>query len=193
MARKVNRAAERARQAIVERAQAAAARQRQARAAIISSLPDIRNPRVNLRPGEQTGRGLPERKTPAGQRRQAQAFRQRIAGERLQNIGRARKNQLVSELERDPTGRLHDNMTADQRRDFQAYSEAIARGSQQSIALLFEHAGGQSVYSSALERILASPESRDVEEGLAMLASLAEQAARAAVVYAPSAIGQLTV
>jgi hypothetical protein len=195
MARKVNRADERARQAIVERAQAAAARQREARAAIISSLPDINNmrPDVRLRPGEQTGRGLPERKTPAGQRRQAQAFRQRIAAEKLQNVGRARKFQLVTELERDPTGRLYDNMTPDQRRDFQRYSEAIAQGSQQSIAILFEFAGGQGMYSSALEKILASPDSRDVDEGIARLAQLAGLASKAAVEYAPSRIGRLTV
>lgn len=178
---------------IVESAQASARRQREARAAVIASLPDIRNPRVTLRPGEVTERAAPERKTRKGQQTQASRIRGRAAAERLQNIGRARRNQLLSELELDPTGRLADNMTPEQRREFQAYSEQIARGSRQSIAILFEYAGGQSVYSSAIERILASPESRDVDEGLAMLASLAEQAQRAAVVYSPSAIGRLTV
>ena len=194
MATSRSKRAERARQAIVERAQAAAARQRQLRAEAINSLPDIRNPVVKLRAGEQTGRGLPERKTAAGQRRQAQAFRERIAAEKLQAVGRARKAQLVTELEYGPqSDRLLDAMTPDQQRDFQRYSERIASGSQQSIALLFNYAGGQSVYSSALERILASPESRDVEEGLAMLAALAEQADRAAKMYAPSKIGRLTI
>ena len=84
-------------------------------------------------------------------------------------------------------------MNADQRRDFQRYSEQIASGSQQSIAILFEYAGGQGDYSSAIERIKASPQSRDVEEGLAILARLAQMAARAAVEYAPSRIGRLTV
>lgn len=189
-----SRRAERARQAIVERAQAAAARQRQARAEAINSLPDIRNPIVKLRAGEQTGRGLPERKTAAGQRRQAQAFRERIAAEKLQAVGRARKAQLVTELEWGAQAdRLQDAMSPDQQREFQHYSEQIAAGSQQSVALLFNHAGGQGQYSAALERILASPESRDVEEGLAMLAALAAQAARAAVEYAPSRIGRLTI
>jgi hypothetical protein len=185
---------ESARQAIVERAQAAAARQREARAEVISSLPDIRNPGVTLRAGEQTGRGLPERKTPAGQRRQAAAFRERIASEKLQAVGRARKAQLVSELEHGPQAdRLQGAMSREQQREFQSYSERIARGSQQSLAILFEHAGGQGAYSSALERILASPESRDVEEGLGMLAALADQADRAAVLYAPSRIGRLSI
>lgn len=178
---------------VVENAQAVARLQRERRAAVISSLPDVRNPRVRLRAGEVTERAAPERKTRKGQQTQASRIRGRAAAERLQAIGRSRRNQLISELERDPTGRLGDTMTADQRRDFQRYSEAIANGSGQAIAILFEYAGGQNVYSAALERILASPESRDVEEGLAMLASLAEQASRASVMYAPSAIGRLTI
>lgn len=178
---------------IVERAQRETRSLRERRAAVISSLPDIRNPRVLLRAGEITERAAPVRTTRRGQQTQASRIRDRENAARLQSIGRARRSQLISELERDPTGRLNDNMTPDQRRDFQRYSEQIAQGSQQSIAILFEYAGGQGVYSSALERILASPESRDVEEGLAMLASLAEQARAAAVMYAPSRIGRLTV
>lgn len=178
---------------IVERAQRETRSLRERRAAAISSLPDIRNPRVQLRAGEITDRAAPVRTTRKGQQTQAARIRERENAARLQAVGRARRSQLVSELERDPTGRLSDNMTREQRRDFQRYSEQIAQGSQQSIAILFEYAGGQGVYSSALERILASPESRDVEEGLAMLASLAEQARAAAVMYAPSRIGRLTV
>jgi hypothetical protein len=188
------RRAAQSRQAIVERAQAAAQRQRLARAEVIASLPNVYNPRANLRAGEQTGRGLPERKTAEGQRRQAAAFRQRIAAEKLQNVGRARKSQLVNELQYGPNAdRMQQNMTRTQQREFQALSERIARGSQQSIAILFEYAGGQGQYSSAIERILASPESRDVEEGLSILASLADMADQAAVAYAPSRIGRLTV
>lgn len=179
---------------IVESAQASAQRQRLSRAAIISSLPDVRNPQVRLRAGEQTERMAPERKTRAGQQRQAQRIRDRAAAERLQAIGRSRRNQLVNELLYGAqSDRLQDAMTKEQQREFQRYSEVIASGSQQSIAILFEYAGGQNQYSGALERILASPESRDVEEGLGMLQSLAEQAQRAAVMYSPSAIGRLTV
>lgn len=178
---------------IVARAQSAARNLRESRAAVISSLPDVRNPRVRLRSGEVTERAAPVRTTRRGQQTQASRIRDRANAERLQAIGRARRVQLRSELDRDPDGRLRQNMTADQRAEFQHYSERIAAGSQQSIAILFEYAGGQGVYSGALERILASPESRDVDEGLAMLAALAEQAERAAVMYAPSRIGRLTV
>ena len=179
---------------IVENAQASAARQRQARAEIIGSLPDVRNPAVTLRVGEQTARMAPERKTRAGQRRQAQAIRERAAAERIQTVGRARQAQIRGELHNGAqSDRLLDAMNKSQQREFQQLSEIIASGSQQSTAILFDYAGGQNEYSAALERILASPESRDVEEGLGMLEALAERARRAASLYSPSAIGRLTV
>lgn len=112
---------------------------------------------------------------------------------RLTTIGRARKEQLRNELETNPTGRLEENMTPEQRKEFQRYSEIIAKGSQQSVAILFEYANGQELYSAALERILASPTSRDVEEGLSILSRLAELAQEAAVLYSPANIGRVTV
>lgn len=178
---------------IVQRAQREAQSLRERRAAVISSLPDIRNPRVTLRPPEQTPRAATVRKTRLGQQTQASRIRERANSERLQAIGRARQAQLRSELEHDPTGRLRENMTSDQRRRFLELSDQIASGSRQSLAILFDYAGGQGLYSSALERILASPESRDVEEGLAILEQLAGDARKAAIEYAPSRIGRLNV
>jgi len=179
---------------IVENAQAKARLLRERRAEVISSLPDVRNPRVRLRAGEVTERAAPLRTTRKGQQTQARRIRERAEAERLQSIGRARREQLVGELTNGmQSERLQSAMTRDQQADFQRYSATIAAGSQQSIAILFEYAGGQNQYSAALERILASPESRDVEEGLAMLASLAEQARQAAALYAPSRIGRLNV
>lgn len=179
---------------IVENAQASAARQRDRRAQVIGQLPDVRNPRVRLRVGEQPDRMAPVRKTRKGKQRQADAIRERAAAERLQNVGRARQSQLRGEIQSGAQAdRLKETMTESQRRDFQRYSEAIASGSYQATAILFDHAGGQNDYSAAIERILASPESRDVEEGLAMLESLAERARVAAKIYAPSVIGRLNV
>lgn len=178
----------------VERAQETRKQQRDRRNAVISSLPDIRNPEVRLRVGEVTERGLPERKTRKGRQRQAEAFRERTNAEKLQNVGRARQQQLRTELlSGAQSDRLRDAMNANQQKEFQRLSEIIASGSQQSTAILFDHAGGQGEYSAAYERIVASPESRDVEEGLAMLATLAGRAQQAAVVYAPSRIGRLNV
>jgi hypothetical protein len=180
--------------AIVKRAQNYARDLRERRAAAISSLPNVQNPRARLRPGEVTERAAPLRSTRRGQQTQASRIRDRANAERLQEIGRARREQLRTELNReDGPLSLRSNMTADQRAEFQHYSNRIAAGSQQSIAILFEYAGGQSDYSMALERILASPDSRDVEEGLAILAKLADTAERAAVMYAPSRIGRLSV
>lgn len=180
--------------AIVQRAQAYARNLRESRAAAISSLPNVQNPRGHLRPKEVTERSAPERKTRRGQQTQASRIKGRADSERLQSIGRSRREQLRTELDRDDGPlTLRSSMTADQRAEFQHYSNRIAAGSLQSLAILFEHAGGQEDYSMALERILASPDSRDVELGLAILAKLAGTAERAAVMYAPSKIGRLSV
>lgn len=181
-------------QGVVERAQAAVHQQRLTRAGVIESLPDIRNPKVRLRAKEITDRGLPERKTRRGQQTQAERFRQRERADRLQAIGKGRKAQLITELYDGPQSeRLQENMMPEQRHQFQRLMERITRGSQQSIAILFEYAGGASDYAAALDRILGSPESRDVDEGLSILETLADRAAQAAVEYAPSKIGRLTV
>lgn len=176
---------------IVTRATNYAEGLRQKRAALLSTLPDVRNPRAKLRPGEVTEREPAARTTRKGQATQAARIRDQANAQRLRVQGRARQNQLRSELELDPTGRLHDTLTAEQRREFQQLSEKIASGSQQSTGILFEHAGGSGLYNGALERILASPESRDVEEGLAMLARLADMAADAKRLYSTSAIGRI--
>lgn len=175
---------------IVEHAQAVAAAQRERRESFIASLPDVRNPLVNLRVGERESRALPERKTRKGRQRQAEAIRENAAAKRLQAVGRARQQQLRTELRDGPQfDRLADTMTPRQQRQFQRLSEIIASGSQQSTAILFDYAGGQGDYSAALERILASPESRDVEEGLAMLEALADRAKAADRLYSPKALG----
>lgn len=164
------------------------------RAELLRQLPLVQNPKANIRPKERTARMAPKRKTKAGQQRQAKAIRDRANAERLQPLGKSRKAQLVTELyDGAQSERLQEAMTGEQRRRFQRLSEIIASGSAQSVAILFEHTGGQSLYTGALDRILASPESRDVEEGLDMLETLAEYAVDAARLYAPSRIGRITV
>lgn len=178
----------------VERAQASARQQRERRERLLSQLPDVRNPRVKLRPQEKTERGLPERKTRAGRIRQAEAIRERAAAERIQTVGRERQKQLRGELDYGAqSDRLQETLSKRQQREFKKYSNIIASGSYQATAILFDHAGGQQEYSAAIERLLASPESRDVEEGLSMLAALAERAQSAATMYAPRAIGRIEV
>lgn len=178
----------------VQNAQASAERQRNRRAEILGKLPDVRNPAATIRVGEKTARKAPDRKTKAGQKRQAEAIRERAAAERIQAVGRARQAQLRNELASGAQAdRLKETLSKSQRREFQKYSEIIASGSQQATAILFDHAGGQNEYSAAIERLLASPESRDVDEGLGMLAALAERAQEAARIYSPKAIGRIDV
>lgn len=178
----------------VERAQATAQAQRERRAEVLRGLTDVRNPEVTLRIGEQPKRAAPAKRQKAARDRQSRAIREQSASESVQAVGRARKNQLRMELDNGAQSeRLLDSMTEEQRSRFRATIERITAGSQQSIGILFRYAGGQNDFNAALERALASPESRDVEEGLDMLESLAERAEAAAVLYAPKKVGRINV
>ena len=84
-------------------------------------------------------------------------------------------------------------MTASQQARFQALSDRISRISHQALGILFTHEGGTGDYNAVIERILASPESRDVEEGLEILESLADMADKAGEAYAPSRVGRLNI
>ena len=176
---------------VVKHAQEQAERLRQARANVLAQLPDVRNPAANIRPMERTGRAEgPPVKTRAAQERRAKAIRDRANAERLQGIGRARKNSLNVELTDGPISEQLQEMSPDQRSRFRELTQRITKGSAQSVAILFEHAGGQKLYSAAIERILYKA-SR--EEGFDMLETLAEYAEDAARLYAPSRIGRLNV
>lgn len=178
----------------VARAAATAATARSNRAATIESLPSVRNPEVTIYVPREPTRTPATRKTKAGQARQAAAIRERAAAEKLQVIGKARAFQLRYELYGGQNAeRLQDAMGAGDQARFQQASRAIASIPHQALALLFEYEGGQGDYSSAIERILSSPESRDVEEGLNKLEALAELARQAARLYSPRAIGRLTI
>jgi len=178
----------------VARAAATAAASRSQRAATIEGLPSVRNPEVTIYVPREPTRTPAARKTKAGQARQAEAIRERAAAEKLQTIGRARAFQLRYEmLGGQNAERLQDAMSPGDQSRFMRASRKIASIPHQALALLFEYEGGQGDYSSAIERILSSPESRDVEEGLNKLEVLAELAERAASLYSPRAVGRLTV
>lgn len=175
---------------VVQNAQAYAERVRQRRYQFLRQLPNAINPRKKIRIPEPEERAAPVKKTRPAQERQAAAIRESVNNQRLARVGKARKGELVIALEFGPQyDRLQHNMTREQQREFQALSETIARGSAQSVAILFEYSGGQSLYTGAFDLILQS--TPDVEGGLGLLAELAEAAQRAAVIYAPSTIGRL--
>lgn len=183
-------------QGIAERAAREAYEARERRAAVIKSLPDIRNPGqdVTIRVPEAGKRGLniPERRTREGFERQAKRLRDAERASKLQAVGKARQSQLRWELAEND--QVHANLaTAENRARFQELSERIAKTSQQALALLFNHLEGQGDYNSAIERVIGSPKSRDVEEALQKLEALADRADQAELAYSPKAIGKLRV
>lgn len=172
---------------------------RAARAEILRQLPDVRSldakhperRTARIRPVIETERAEgPPVKTKAAQQRRAAAIRERANSERLQGIGRARKAALRVELTDGPVSEQLQEMNPEHRRRFRELTDRISRGSAQAVAILFEHAGGQKLYSAAIERILYK---RDRESGFDLLEALAENADAAAKLYAPSRIGRLNV
>lgn len=178
----------------VGRASSYAETLRQRRAEIIGGLESVRNPEVTIYLPRTPGRALARRTTQAGQRRQADAIRERADAQRIQNVGRRRREQLRDELDHGPLSeRLQEALNGSDQRRFREASRRIAAIPLQALALLFDFEGGQGDYSSAIERLVASPGSRDVDEGLAKLEGLADLAERAGRLYAPSRIGRLSV
>jgi hypothetical protein len=162
---------------------------------VIGSLPSIRDPEANLYvPREFTGRYQPEKKRADARARQAEAIREKARGEKIVALGRSRRLQLETDLLIGPNAdRMAELMTREQQTRFQQYSRQIASISYQALGILFAYAGGQQDYNSAIERILSSPESRDVEDALAKMKNLAMLAQRAEATYSPRAIGKITV
>lgn len=180
---------------IVEKAQADAKRIRAERAAILAQLPNARSidskhplseltPR--LRPGLETGRVQgPTPKTKAAQEKRAAAIRQNVAAERLQNLGRARKDALRIELSDGPLSEELQEMEPYDRQRFAEFAERISGTSAQSIGILFRHAGGQALYNEAIDLIRYPPTRA---QGFALLESLAEAAEKAEELYSPRAL-----
>lgn len=172
---------------------------REERLRILRQLPDVRSldpehPErrpARIRPVMDMGRSEgPPVKTKEAQQRRAAAIRANANAERLQGVGRRRKADLSIELTDGPISEQLQEMNTEDRVRFQRLIDRITKGSAQSVAILFEHAGGQNLYSAAIQRILY-PQNR--ESGFDLLESLAEYAENAAQLYAPSRIGRLNV
>lgn len=187
------RAVETAERAVARAAQAAE-RGRRTRAETIGSLPSVNNRKARIHVPPERERALAERKSAEGKRRQAEALREHEAAQKLQAIGKARKAQLLTELyDGQHSERLLAALDDNQRARFQRASETIARASNQTVAILFQYEGGQGDYSSVFDKILASPESQDSEEGVRTLEKLAKLSIRADKLYRPAAIGRLDI
>jgi len=196
---RVSKATQRARdvaraERAVARAAAIAERGRLSRAEAIRSLPSVNNRKAKIHVPPEPDRALAERKSAAGKTRQAEALRENAAAQKLQTIGKARKAQLRTELYDGPqTERLLTALDENQRARFQRASETIARASNQTVAILFKYEGGQGDYSAVFDKILASPESQDAEEGVRQLEKLAKLSIKAEKLYSPRAIGRLNI
>jgi len=178
----------------VARAAAIAERGRRTRAETIRALPSVNNRKARIHVPPEPDRALAERKSAAGKQRQAEALREHAAAQKLQTIGKARKAQLVTELyDGQHTERLLTALDENQRARFQRASETIARASNQTVAILFKYEGGQGDYSAVFDKILASPESQDSEEGVRLLEKLATLSVKADRLYRPKAIGRLDI
>lgn len=182
---------------IVAKAQADAQALREARLNVLRQLPHAMSVTpehpaeraARIRPIIDTGRTEgPPVKTKAAQQRRAAAIRTRANAERLQGIGRRRRNDLRLELTDGPISEELQEMSPEDRRRFAELTDRIASGSAQSIAILFEHAGGQKLYSAAIERIRYKA---DRASGFDLLEALAEYAETAAELYSPAAMRQL--
>ncbi len=182
---------------VVQKAQADARAIREERERILRQLPhamsiDAENPperAARIRPIIDTGRAEgPTVKTKRAQQNRAAAIRERVNAERLQGVGKRRKADLIIELTDGPISEELQEMSKGDRIRFQELVERIASGSNQSTAILFEHAGGQKLYSAAIERIRYKPHRRD---GFELLEQLANYAETAAEIYSPAAMKRL--
>lgn len=176
---------------VVDAARAAADELRTNRLHVLSQLPDARNPRAKIRPQLETERAEgPAKKTKTAQARRAADIRAGANAQRVAAIGRARKASLRIELTDGPLSEMLQEMNPNDRARFRELTDRIAKGSAQSVGILFAHAGGQGLYSGAIEKIVYE---LSREEGFDMLETLAEYAETAAKLYAPSTIGRLNI
>lgn len=176
------------------KAQADARATRTERDRVLRTLPnvmsiDAKHPAktaARIIPALETERGgMKVVKSKKAQQKRAAAIRQNLDANRLMGIGRQRKNALKIELTDGAISEQLQEMNPRDRGRFESLTSRISAGSIQSIGILFKHAGGQALYSAAIEKILYPP-SR--EAGFAILESLADYAESAAEQYSPRAL-----
>lgn len=163
------------------------------RIAALESLPSVNSPTRNI----QVERGqepAPAGTTKFGAKRQAAALRESARNQKLEAVGSGRRKQLLAELDGTAHSKMYDALNRSQRARFAQLSKQIARGSNQSLAILFEYQGGAETYNAILSD-LVYPSSEAIDEALDTLEEFAGLADKARVLYAPSnpAVGRLGV
>ena len=161
------------------------------RIAKLESLPSVNSPtqKIQVDRGQQSA---PAGTTKFGAKRQAEALRESARAQKLEAVGSGRRKQLLAELDGTAHSKMYDALNASQRARFAQLSKRIARGSNQSLAILFEYQGGAETYNAILSN-LVYPSSEAIDEALDTLEEFAGLADKARVLYAPSKIKKLGV
>lgn len=161
------------------------------RIAVIESLPSVNSPsqKIQVDRGQEGGVAGT---TKFGAKRQAQALRESARNQKLEAVGSGRRKQLLAELDGTAHSKMYDALNASQRERFKEISKRIARGSNQSLAILFEYQGGADTYNAILSD-LVYPSSEAIDEALDSLEEFAGLADKARVMYSPKNVGRLGV
>lgn len=160
----------------------------------LESLPSVIAPGSFIDVGDKKEKGGVAGTTKFGAKRQAEALRESARNQKLEAVGSGRRKQLLAELDGTAHSKMYDALNASQRARFAQISKRIARGSNQSLAILFEYQGGAETYNAILSD-LVYPSSEAIDEALDSLEEFAALADKARVLYAPSNpdVGRLNV
>jgi hypothetical protein len=159
------------------------------RIAALEALPSVNSPTKNIsveRDEEPSAAGT----TRLGAKRQAEAFRESARAQKLDAVGRQRRKDLLGEV--DNSGGRYNALSESQRGRLRDLNKRIAKGSNQSLAILFEYQGGAETHSSILSDLIY-PDSEAIDDALGSLEEFAELADKARVMYAPKNITRLRV
>lgn len=155
----------------------------------LEQLPSVLSPTTSIQVTRDQPRAIAgfTRKSPT---RQAAALRESARNQKLSAVGSGRRQQLLNELESTEHSKVYNALSPGQRQRFAELSRRLARGSNQSIAILFEYQGGAATYNSILSDLIY-PDAEAIDEALDGLEELADLGDKARVMYSPKAHPEL--
>lgn len=149
----------------------------------LENLPSVLSPTTNIQVTRDQPRAIAgfSRKSPT---RQAAALRESARNQKLSAVGSGRRRQLLGELDDTEHSKVYNALTPGQRKRFAELSKRLAKGSNQSLAILFEYQGGAAAYNSILSDLIY-PDAEAIDEALDALEALAELGDKARTMYSP--------
>jgi len=157
----------------------------------LESLPSVLSPTKNIEVDRGQMSALAGT-TKLGAKRQAEALRDSARNQKLEVVGSGRRKKLLNEVTNSENSHRYDALSPSQRARFADINKRIARGSNQSLAILFEYQGGAETYNAIVSDLIY-PSSEAIDEALGTLEEFAKLADKARVLYAPSKLGKLGV